>query len=177
MRFLLPLRNSSPQLPSVPRTSCTQAQHCRVWGPGSHRSTCFLLGRCVFCRAKATVSYWGPGLVLFLSQRGVLRTPLTLEVLSVMSSLQPKGSQGKLFKPTQASMVLKTRGYSSPVSKAAWEGWGRDSLQNRDSPLLPVCYTSQQMPCGWVSVRIWGANQAMCRERASWKNLKLLSCF
>lgn len=57
----------------------------------------------------------------FSFPRGVFRTPLTLEVLSVMSSLQPKRSQGKLFKPTQASMVLKTRGYSSPVSKAAWE--------------------------------------------------------
>lgn len=35
-----------------------------------HRSTCFLLGRRVFCRAQATVYYLGPGLLLSFTAWG-----------------------------------------------------------------------------------------------------------
>lgn len=159
LQFLLPLRNSSPQLSSVPRTSCTQAQHCRFWGPGCMESPIdpHLANACSaepgpLCRTGALP-------LCFLSQHGVLEEPLTLKVLSVRSSLYPP--QGKLPKSTQALMVLKVMGYSRTLSPKH-----RGRFPSKQ--ICPFCLYAIPvnicMPCGYQSGP-GGVSQTMGRER------------
>lgn len=141
LQFLLPLRNSSPQLSSVPRTSCTQAQHCRVWGPGCMKSpidppASYLANVC--SAEPRSLCSTGALALCFLNQRGVLKEPLTLEVLSVRSSLHPP--QGKLPKSTQALMVLKVMGYSRTLSPE--QLGGRFPLKQRFTPFACMLHQS-----------------------------------
>lgn len=172
LQFLLPLRNSSPQLSSVPRTSCTQAQHCRVWGPGCMESPIDPHLANVCSAEPGPLCRTGALPLCFLSQHGVLEEPLTLEVLSVRSSLYPL--QGKLPKSTQALMVLKVMGYSRTLSP---KHLGGDSLQNRLAPFACMLYQSTYVCRVGTSQDLGGEPDNGQREGCQGKARKSLSCF
>ena len=81
-----PQKLQPPTLPSVPRTNCTQAQHCRVWGPGCVKSpidppASYLADVC--SAEPRPLCTTGVLALCFLSQLGVLKEPLTPRVSQV----------------------------------------------------------------------------------------------
>lgn len=88
-----PQKLQPPTLPSVPRTNCTQAQHCRVWGPGCVKSpidppASYLAD--VYSAEPRPLCTTGVLALCFLSQLGVLKEPLTPRVSQVQPAASPR---------------------------------------------------------------------------------------